>query len=172
MDINEIKASVDDVSDAKINAPVPGEAKVELTDAEITQIIKVYIETGEIKREYRSPHGLCVKLRVPSQEILMGAVAETDKEIYADEEHISLDRAQMIRANNVLAAYIEGFGDKDYRSIQADKFDTIEGLVERKKMIYGPGGLNMFSTQWALSKLDLFQAEVATAFDAESLKNS
>jgi hypothetical protein len=174
MDIKEIKGEKvisPEFKIAKESTEAKDPPKRRLTEREASQIIEKYIETGVIERDYRSPHGLYVKLRVPSLEVLMGVVAETDKEIYEDEEHISVDRAQMIRANNILAAYVEKLSDKDYRSLQGEEYDTVEGFHARKAMLYGKGGLNVFSAQWAIDRLDAFQAEVAEAFDAESLKN-
>lgn len=191
MDLNEIKHQDDiaveqdinahddtQIKDNKDKAPVITGASQEedaisplLTDAERAELIKQYIETGGIACEYRSENGLYIKLREPCQEVFTAIFREIDKDIAPDEEFISIDRVNIIRSNNMLAAYIEKFCNQDYRALQGDKYDTVDGFIERKKIIYAPGGLNMFAVEWALEKLDDMRAKIREAFGAESLKN-
>ncbi len=179
MDINKIMQAQSDsgTSATPPSIPVPVKEEEEprerrLSDDETAEIIKKYIQTGIIEREYSSPNGLYIGFRVPSQLVLMEVLKEGDKEILSNEDSMTYDQAQMIRSCNALAAYVAKIGDEDYTDMQGDEFDAPEGYRKRKELIYGLKGMNAFMMRWSLDKLTRFQEDIAEAFDAESLKNS
>lgn len=152
------------------NPPPPEQAPKQNSEA-LQEMAKDYILDGEIEATYKFK-SLSVTFRVPSQPQLMQSAEEIDKEVFAEDANVSMDRMQMIRNNNIISLYARKVGNKDFAVEQGHVYVTKKGFLERKKYLIEEPNINVYTMEWLLNKLTEFQASVAEAFKDDNLKNS
>lgn len=156
----------------EINAESPKEkAPAEFTPEKSNDVIKDYILDGVIENTYTNKN-LSVTFRVPTQGQLMQQQEEIDREVFSEDENISVDRTNLIRNNNLIAIYLSGFGKTNFSREQGDEYFTKDGLMKRKKFIMDSPTINVYTMAWIIDKLTEFQESVTAAFKEDNLKNS
>lgn len=103
-------------------------------------------------------------LRSPSQVALLNI----DKEIYTM-DGLLVDEVNIHAMELVMSATIVGYIDRDFRSEQADKIDTIESIKERRTYIMG--NTNEHARKYINNKIKEFDDFVKEVFAPENIEN-
>lgn len=143
---------------------------------EMNAIVTEYIYDGTNTKEYSHKSGLSVTFRVPTQGQLVQHARQIDKEMFATQSDgdaevmLSVDSANLIRNNNLLALYVSKVNDRNFYADQGSEYATIKGMIERREYLLGED-INVYMFEWMLKKLTEFQTMLRESFEEEHLKN-